>query len=106
MFSLGDSTYILLYAKDLIQILILAWVLYKLYVAISATKITQLVLVLLSYALFFCVCYILDFDFLLFLYKKITLPLLMFFYIIYHPEFRRAFTTLFSGRARLFRIGF
>ena len=29
----------------------------------------------------------------------------MFFCIIYHPEFRRAFTTLFSGRARLFRIG-
>ena len=105
MFSLGGSAYFITYAKDFIQILILAWVLYKLYVAISSTKITQLVFIMLSYALFFCVCYILQFDFLLYLYKKITLPLLMFFCIIYHPEFRRAFTTLFSGRARLFRIG-
>ena len=79
MFSLGDSAFLLTYIRDFLQILILAWIIYKLYVAVASTKIYQLVLVIMAYAMFFC--------------------------IIYHPEFRRAFTTLFSGRARLFRMG-
>ena len=105
MFSLGDSAFLLTYIRDFLQILILAWIIYKLYVAVASTKIYQLVLVIMAYAMFFCVCWVFDFTFLLFIYRKITLPLMMFFCIIYPPEFRRAFTTLFSGRARLFRIG-
>ena len=65
MFSLGDSAFLLTYIRDFLQILILAWIIYKLYVAVASTKIYQLVLVIMAYAMFFCVCWVFDFRFLL-----------------------------------------
>ena len=61
MFSLGDSAFLLTYIRDFLQILILAWIIYKLYVAVASTKIYQLVLVIMAYAMFFCVCWVFDF---------------------------------------------
>ena len=92
-------------AKDVIQIFILAWVLYKLYLAIQETKISQLLMVLMVYAVGYGICYVLSFDFLLLLYEKITLPFLAFLCIIFHSEFRRVISMLFSSRTRLFRMG-
>lgn len=51
MFSLGDSAFLLTYIRDFLQILILAWIIYKLYVAVASTKIYQLVLVIMAYAM-------------------------------------------------------
>ena len=100
-----DSSLAIEMLKDIVQILVLAWVLYKLYLAIQETKLTQLIMVLCTYAMGYGVCYILDFDFLLMLYAKVTLPLLAFLCIIFHSEFRRVVSMLFSGRTRFFRIG-
>ena len=91
--------------KDAVQILILAWILYRLYLAVQETKLTQLIMVLGSYALGFGVCYVLGFDFLLMLYRTITRPFLAFLCIIFHSEFRRIVSLTFSGRGRFFRIG-
>ena len=60
--------------KDIVQILILAWVLYKLYLAIRETKISQLIMVLTVYAIGYGICYVLGFDFLLLIYRNITIP--------------------------------
>lgn len=92
-------------AKDVIQILILAWVIYKLYLAVQETKITQLIMVLAIYSIGFGICYILKFDFLLLLYRKITLPFAAFLCIIFHSEFRRVISMAFSVRGRFFRMG-
>lgn len=100
-----DSSLAIEMLKDIVQILVLAWVLYKLYLAIQETKLTQLIMVLCTYAIGYGVCYILGFDFLLMLYAKVTLPLLAFLCIIFHSEFRRVVSMLFSGRTRFFRIG-
>ena len=105
MWTFGNAAFLLEYLTDGIQILLLAWVIYKLYAAIAETKATQMVVILIYYAIGFGICYIFKFDILLLIYRKVTLPLLMFLCIIYHPELRRAFSTLFSGRGRFFRMG-
>ena len=91
--------------KDVVQIFILAWVLYKLYLAIRETKISQLILVLTVYAVGYGICFVLDFDFLMLIYRTITLPFIAFLCIIFHSEFRRVISMMFSGRARFFRMG-
>ncbi len=105
MWTMGNPAFILEYLKDGLEIVLLAWVIYKLYSAIAETKATQMVMVLLYYSIGYIVSQLLQLDLLLFLYRKLTLPLVMFLCIIYHPELRRAFSTLFSGRTRFFRIG-
>ncbi len=96
---------ILDYVRDGVQILILAWVLYFLYEAIADTKATQVVPIVIFYALGFGVCHIFNFELLLLIYRYATLPLFMFFCVLYHPELRRSFSTLLTRRGRFFRIG-
>ena len=91
--------------KDVVQIFILAWVLYKLYLAIRETKISQLILVLTVYAVGYGICYVLGFDFLMLIYRTITLPFIAFLCIIFHSEFRRVISMMFSSRTRFFRMG-
>lgn len=91
--------------KDLVQILILAWILHRLYLAVRETKITQLITTLAVFSLGFGVCHVLYFDFLLLIYRNITMPFLLFLCVIYHAEFRRVISMAFSGRGRLFRMG-
>lgn len=105
MWTLGRAAFIVEYLQAGIQILILAWVIYKLYTVIAETKATQMVMVLLYYAIGFGVCYLLDLDMLLMIYRYCTLPLIMFLCILYHPELRRAFSMLFTHRPRFFRMG-
>lgn len=103
MLTLGTPQLALQYIKDVVQILILAWVFYKIYSALAETKATQLATILLYYTAFFCVCYLLKFDFLLSLYRHITFPLIVVLCIVYHPELRRAFSSLLAGRTHFFR---
>ncbi len=100
-----DISLVIELGKDLIQILILSWVLYKLYLAIQETKLTQIIMILAFYAIGYGICYIASLDFLLLIYDKITLPFLAFMCIIYHSEFRRVLSMSFSTKGRFFRMG-
>lgn len=104
MWNFGNPAMFLDFARDGVQILILAWVLYFLYEIIADTKITQVVPIIILYALGFGVCYIFHFDMLLLVYRHATLPLFMFLCVLYHPELRRSFSTLATRRGRFFRM--
>ncbi len=105
MFTLGNPQILLNYLKDIVQILILAWIFYKVYSALAETKATQLATIILYYVIFFCVCYLLKFDFLLRLIRSVTFPFIVILCIVYHPELRRAFSSMLSRRTHFFRRG-
>jgi TIGR00159 family protein len=104
VWSFGSTANVLEYFKDLVQILILAWLFYRIYLGLLQTKATQLFLILVYYGIGFVFSYLLKLEFFLELYSLLTLPFIMFLCVIYHPELRRAFSSLVNKR-RFFRIG-
>ncbi|NLZ67521.1 MAG: TIGR00159 family protein [Spirochaetales bacterium] len=105
MWSFGSTANVLDYLKDIIQILILAWLFYRIYLGLLQTKATQIFLILIYYGMGFIFSYLFKLDFFLELYHVVTLPFILFLCVIYHPELRRAFSSLMNQRRRLFRIG-
>lgn len=105
MWSITSNVDVLEYVKAAVQIVILAWLLYRVYLAIAQTKATQIITVFILFALGYGVSYLLQFEVFLTLYNYLTLPFFLFMCILYHPELRRAFSNMFTYRGRLFRMG-
>lgn len=105
MWSFGSNINILDYLEDIVQILILAWLFYRIYLGLLQTKATQIFVILTYYGIGFVFSFLLKLDFFLELYRMLTLPFILFLSVIYHPELRRAFSSLVNQRRRFFRIG-
>lgn len=90
--------------KILLEIGILAYAIYRFYVAISDTKATEtlgfLAALLVAYYLF----YALGLTTLTYLMRAMAVPFVMVLCVFYHPELRRAFSSAFSRKSRMFRM--
>ena len=89
----------------LIQVFILTFLFYRAYIALAESKAKQIVLVLVYAAIAFAVFWVLGFDVLTFIMRKLFLPFLMLLFVFYHPEIRRAFSSSFIRTRGFFRIG-
>ena len=93
------------YVRLLAETLILAFVFYRVYIALDASKAKQLVMVLVYFAICYAVFALLSFDVLTHIMQELFVPFLMLLFVFYHPEFRRAFSMSFIKKRRFFRIG-
>lgn len=91
--------------KAIIQVVVLAWLFYKFYGAVSQTKAQQIIKILIVCFAGYAISYLLGLDIIIWLFRHLTVPLCVFLCVIYQPELRRAFTELFGGRSRFFRMG-
>jgi len=89
----------------MIQIGLLTYILYRFHTAVQQTKAQQIARILMWYVTFYLITLLLDFEIFLFLFQYATIPFILFLLIVYQPELRRAFTQIFSGQGRFFRIG-
>ncbi len=105
MWSFGNASSLLEYFKDIVQILILAWLFYRIYLGLLQTKATQIFVIIVYYGIGFLFSYIFRLSFFLELYQVLTLPFILFLSVLYHPELRRAFSSLVTQRRKFFRIG-
>jgi diadenylate cyclase len=93
------------YVKMAIQIIFLTWLFYRFYIAVAQTKAQQIVKVVVTYFLFLALSYIFKLNVLSWLIKICFVPVWVFVCIIYQPEIRRSFSSLWSGRGHFFRLG-
>ncbi len=105
MLEVLSSLSILDYIRLLAETLIIAFVFYRVYVALDQSKAKQLVMVLLYFAIFYLVFQVLGFSVLTFIMNELFVPFLMLLFVFYHPELRRAFSMSFIKKSRFFRIG-
>ncbi len=93
------------YVRLLVEVLVLSFLFYRLYVALAESKAKQLVMVLIYVLLFYAGCSVLKLDVLTYLIEKLFVPFLLLLFVFYHPELRRAFSSSFIRKGRFFRIG-
>ncbi len=97
------------YVKDILMpaldIGIVAFFLYKIYVTIAQTNAVQMVKIFAYMACIYLFAYLARLSTVLWLFKKLTPIVIIIFAIIYQPELRRAFTRLWSGSRGFFRFG-
>jgi diadenylate cyclase len=91
--------------SPIIQIGTLAYVFYRFHKAVAQTKAQQIARIVVVLIAVYSVSRLLHLDTFLWLYRYITIPVVIFICVVYQPELRRAFTQLFSGRSKLFRMG-
>lgn len=96
---------VLTFVRPVIEIGVLAWLFYRFYEAIAQTKALQIVRVVFILFAVYAISYVAEFNTLLWIYRYMLVPICIFICIIYQPELRRAFTQLWSGRSRFFRMG-
>jgi diadenylate cyclase len=89
----------------IIEISILTYIFYQFHTALLQTKAQQIARIALFYLALYIISFLLQLETLLFLYKYVTVVFIIFVLIVYQPELRRAFTQLFSGQRRLYRLG-
>jgi len=88
-----------------VEIGILTYVFYRFYTAVAQTKAQQIFKIVFVLLAVYAIAYITHLQTFLWLYKQMAVPIVIFICVVYQPELRRAFTQLFSGRSRIFRIG-
>ncbi|MDD3997495.1 MAG: diadenylate cyclase CdaA [Sphaerochaetaceae bacterium] len=88
-----------------VEIGILTYVFYRFYTAVAQTKAQQIFKIIFVLLAVYAIAYITHLQTFLWLYKQMAVPIVIFICVVYQPELRRAFTQLFSGRSRIFRIG-
>ncbi len=91
--------------SPLIQIGTLTYLFYRFHKAVAQTKAQQIARLVFILIAVYSISRILNLTVFLWLYRYLTIPMVIFICVVYQPELRRAFTQLFSGRSRLFRIG-
>ena len=87
------------FIKDIIQILLLSFIVYKLYSLIAVINTNQVVLSLVYYISFYLLCDFFKLDVILFILRKTFIPISAFLCIVYHAEFKRSISAMFSGKA-------
>lgn len=86
--------------RPLLEISVMAFLLYRFQLSVLQTKAQQIAPVMIAFLSLYIVSYLLNLETLLFLYRHGTLAFILFIMIVYQPELRRTFTALFSGRPR------
>ncbi|MCK9286397.1 MAG: diadenylate cyclase CdaA [Sphaerochaetaceae bacterium] len=89
----------------IIEIGLLSYVFYRFYMAVAQTKAQQIFKIVFILLTVYSIAYVARLNTLLWLFKHMAVPLVIFICVVYQPELRRAFTQMFSGRNRLFRMG-
>ncbi len=84
--------------KPILEISVLTFLLYRFQISVLQTKAQQIAAVMIGFLSLYIVSYLLRLETLLFLYRHGTLAFIIFVMVVYQPELRRSFTTLFSGR--------
>ena len=93
------------YLRLLAEVFILAFIFYRIYIALAESKAKQMVFILFYILLSYAIFKMLGLDVLTYLIEKCFLPFLLLLFVFYHPELRRAFSSSFIRNGRFFRIG-
>ena len=91
------------YLRMGVEIAVLTFVIYRFYIAISDTKATEVFGLLFGIAVVYLLCVVLRLDVLTSIINTLIVPFLMLLCVFYHPELRRAFSSSFTRKSRLFR---
>ncbi len=105
MLEVLSSLSVVDYIRLLAETLILAFVFYRVYVALDQSKAKQLVMVIIYFAICYLLFEVLGFSVLTYIMRELFVPFLMLLFVFYHPELRRAFSMSFIKKSRFFRIG-
>ena len=101
MLDLFNSLSVPDYLRLILETIILTYVIYKFYMAVSETRARELATILASLVIVCGCAYILELKVILTVMKTLFVPLLMALVVFYTPELRRAFTG--TSRRSLFR---
>lgn len=99
------ATTIWQWLSPIVQIGVLTYVFYRFHKAVAQTKAQQIAKIVFVLIGIYSLSRLLNLTVFLWLYKYLTIPIVIFTCVVYQPELRRAFTQLFSGRSKLFRMG-
>src|SRR5690554_641688 len=99
------ATTIWQWLSPIVQIGVLTYVFYRFHKAVAQTKAQQIARIVFVLIGIYSLSRLLNLTVFLWLYKYLTIPIVIFTCVVYQPELRRAFTQLFSGRSKLFRMG-
>ncbi len=91
------------YLRMLVEVAVLTFVIYRFYLAIADTKATEVLGILFSLIVIYLLCVVLGLDVLSTIMQAMIVPFLMILCVFYHPELRRAFSSSFARKSRLFR---
>ena len=97
--SVGD------YIRMAVEIAVLSFAIYRVYIALSDTKATEIIGFLFGLLVVYLLCLALELDVLTSIMRTLLVPFLMLMCVFYHPELRRAFSMSFIKKRRFFRIG-
>jgi len=89
----------------ILEISALSYVFYRFYTAVAQTKAQQIIKIIFTLIAVYSLSYAFGLMTFLWMFKHLTIPLVIFICVVYQPELRRAFTQMFSGRNRFFRMG-
>ncbi|MBO8436515.1 MAG: TIGR00159 family protein [Spirochaetes bacterium] len=103
MFEVFATLSIIDYLRILVEIAVLTFVIYRFYLAISDTKATEVLGMLFALVVIYLLCSALKLDALTSIMNIVAVPFMMLLCVFYHPELRRAFSSSFSRKSRLFR---
>ncbi len=101
MLDLFNSLSVTDYLRLILETIILTYVIYKFYMAVSETRARELATILATLVIVYGFSYILGLKVILTVMKKLFVPLVMGLAVFYTPELRRAFTG--TSRRSLFR---
>ena len=105
MFQVFAELSIMNYLRLLAETAVLTFVIYRIYVAISDTKATEVLSLVFTVMVAYLLFRVLRLDVLTMIIEKLMLPFCMILCVFYHPELRRAFSSSFTRKSRFFRIG-
>lgn len=97
--SVGD------YVRLALQVAILSFIFYRLYLIFAESKAKQIGIIAVSYALFYVFCFLFKLSVLEYILRKAFIPLLLLVLVFFHPELRRAFSSAFLRKTGFFRMG-
>lgn len=91
------------YVRIVAEVVILTYIFYKFYMAISDTKATHLVLIVLVTGFLYLASKILELTVITSLINMLALPFAMMLVVFYHPELRRALSSPSFSKKRFFQ---
>ena len=90
--SVGD------YIRMAVEVAVLTFAIYRVYIALSDTKATEVIGFIFGLLVIYLLCYVLKLDVLTSIMRTLLVPFLMLICVFYHPELRRAFSSSFTRK--------
>ncbi len=105
MFQVFAELSLVSYIRLIIETAVLTFVIYRIYLAISDTKATEIFAIVFAVGVVYLLSVVFSLSVLVVIIQKLLLPFLMILCVFYHPELRRAFSSSVTRKSRFFRIG-